>query len=282
MRRAVPDASLVGHEVGGYRIVSVIGRGAVGVVYLAEHVRLQRKVALKVLTAELARRPAFRERFLRESRIAAGLDHPNVVPVHDAGEADGVLFLAMRYVAGSDLRALLRRTGPLEPRRALAIVGQVARALDAAHARGLVHRDVKPGNVLIAENEHAYLADFGVSQELDGAALPGARAGSLEGTLGYLAPEQIEGGSVDGRADVYGLACVLYQCLAGAVPYENDSDLEKVWSHVHQPPPNLMDARPDLPPELARVLGAAMAKDPGDRPATSGQFARAAVAAVYR
>src|SRR5262249_126488 len=177
---------------------------------------LNRKVAFKVLAPALASQDDFRERFLRETRVATGLEHPHVVPVYDAGDVDGTLFLAMRYVEGSDLRALLRRSGPLEPRRALTIVAQVARALDTAHARGLVHRDVKPGNILIGEDEHAYLADFGVSQELDA---PGEHPGTPVGTVAYLAPEQIEGGPVDGRADQYGLACVLYECLCGEPPF---------------------------------------------------------------
>ena len=219
MGDALLNPTLTGRELGGYRVESEIGRGAMGVVYRAEHIHLRRAVALKVIAPEHARNDAFRDRFLRESRIAAALEHPNVVPVLDAGEAGGVLFLAMRHVEGSDLGALLRSEGRLEPDRAIAIVAQVAAALDAAHAHGLVHRDVKPGNILIAPPEHAFLTDFGVSHEMDGTLRPRGGAGTPAGTLAYLAPEQIEDGPVDGRADAYALGCVLFELLTGATPF---------------------------------------------------------------
>ena len=271
-------SELVGRVFAGYRIESVIGRGAMGTVYLAEDERLQRKVALKVLAPELVHQDAFWQRFLRETRIATALDHPHVVPVYDAGDAEGTPFLAMRYVEGSDLRALLRRAGPLEPRRALAIVAQVARALDAAHARGLVHRDVKPGNVLIAEDEHAYLADFGVSVELDA---PRAHPGSPVGTVAYLAPEQIEGATVDGRADQYALACVLFECVCGEPPFTRaDSDMAVLWAHLEDEPRPLGELRPGLPAALDGVLAKALAKDPRARFATCQAFADAAMEAL--
>jgi serine/threonine-protein kinase len=227
-----------------------------GVVYLAHQLVLDRMVALKLLAPELAEDEAFRVRFLRESRTAASLDHPSIVPIFDAGEVDGQLYLAMRYVEGGDLRALLKAEGPLEPERTLAIGEQMAAALDAAHARGLVHRDVKPSNVLLDSEEHVYLADFGLSRRLSeqGVAPPEGR--SL-GTAAYVAPEQIEGGEVDGRADVYALACVLYECLSGEPPFGQRSDIALLWAHLEDEPPGL--------PGLEDVFAKALAKDPGQR-----------------
>jgi serine/threonine-protein kinase len=188
----------------------------------------------------------------------------------------------MRYVEGTDLRAVLRSERRVDPGRAVRLIGHVAGALDDAHRRGLVHRDVKPGNVLVGqrdEEEQAFLTDFGLTKERAVASeLTGT--GLAIGTSDYIAPEQAQGREIDGRADIYALACVLYQCLAGAVPYERDSDIDKIWAHVHQPPPDLRERRPDLPVELSEVLLRGMAKDPGARPATAGQFARAAVAAA--
>jgi len=253
-----------------------------GIVYRATDLMLGRRVALKLMAPGLAADPTFRARFLSECRLAAAIDHPHAVDVFHAGEERGSLYVTMRYIDGTDLRAILRDQRRLEPERALRIAGQVAGALDDAHRHGLVHRDVKPGNMLLAwrdEEEQAYLADFGLTKDRAVASdLTGT--GLAIGTADYIAPEQAQGREIDGRADTYALACVLYQCLAGAVPYEHDSDLEKVWAHVHKPPPSLADVRPDLPPELGQVLARAMAKDPRERPATSGQFARAALAAM--
>ena len=272
----------LGSTFAGHRVDAVAGRGGMGIVYRATDLMLGRRVALKLMAPGLAADPTYRARFLSECRLAAAIDHPHAVDVFHAGEASGLLYVTMRYIDGTDLRAILREHRRLETERAVRFVGHVAGALDDAHRRGLVHRDVKPGNVLVAwrgEEEHAYLADFGLSKERAIASdLTGT--GLAIGTADYIAPEQAQGHDVDGRADTYALACVLFQCLAGAVPYENDSDLEKVWSHVHEPPPSLANARPDLPPELDRVLAAAMAKDPRERPATAGQFARAALAAM--
>ena len=274
----------IGSNFAGHRVDAVAGRGGMGIVYRATDLMLGRRVALKLMAPGLAADPLYRARFLSECRLAASLDHPHAVDVFHAGESGGLLYVTMRFIDGTDLRAILRGERRLEPERAVRFVAHVAGALDEAHRRGLVHRDVKPGNMLVAwrdEEEHAYLADFGLSKERAAASdLTGT--GLAIGTADYIAPEQAQGHEVDGRADTYALACVLYQCLAGAVPYENDSDLEKVWAHVHEPPPNLLDVRPDLPQDLARVLEAAMAKDPGDRPASSGQFARATLAAMSR
>ena len=284
-RHAAPSAELeIGSAFAGHRVDGVAGRGGMGIVYRATDLMLGRRVALKLMAPGVAADPTFRARFLSECRLAASIDHPHAVDVFHAGEERGRLYVTMRYVDGTDLRAILRGHRRLDPERALRFVGHVAGALDEAHRRGLVHRDVKPGNVLVAwrdEEEQAYLADFGLTKERAVASdLTGT--GLAIGTADYIAPEQAQGREIDGRADTYALACVLFQCLAGAVPYENDSDLEKVWAHVHQPPPSLADVRPDLPPQLGRVLAGAMAKDPGERPATAGQFARAAFAAMGR
>jgi DNA-binding beta-propeller fold protein YncE len=254
-----------------------------GVVYLAEQTGPRRQVALKLLLDPATASEAFRTRFLRESELAAAIDHPNVLPVYDAGETDEVLWIAMRYVDGIDLQALLDRDGPLEPEQALAIAGQVAGALDAAHTRSLVHRDVKPGNVLLAMEDgavvHAYLADFGLTKRIGGARGLTV-SGQVLGTIDYVAPEQIEGGQVDGRADQYSLGGVLFECLTGEVPFRRDSELAVLWAHVHDPPPRIGDHRPDLPAALDHVVGRALAKAPGDRYPSCGALVAAAQAAL--
>ena len=263
-----------------YQVEELIGRGGMGEVYLARDRRLERPVALKVLGADLAGDERFRERLLRESRLAAGLDHPNVVPIYEAGEAEGRLFIAMRYVDGTDLRALLRRQGALAPERALALAGQVAGALDAAHSRGLVHRDVKPSNVLVDDpggRDHCYLADFGLTQS---ASDRGPADGSLMGTLDYVAPEQIRGDPIDGRADQYAFACLLFECLTGSLPFRRDSEVATIFAHLEEPPPAASDHRHGLPPELDAVLARAMAKDPADRYGSCGELVGAAREAV--
>ena len=262
----------------GYRIEEPLGRGGMGVVYRAYDVRLKRTVALKLIAPEFAADLRFRERFERESELAMSLEHPNVIPIHDAGEAYSRLYLAMRCVEGADLRALLHRAGALEPRRALEIVRQVGNALDAAHARGLVHRDVKPSNVLLDSSEHAYLADFGLTRRFaeNGSSLD---ARSL-GTPAYLAPEQIEGRAIDGRADVYSLGCLLYECLTGAPPFAGSSRLAVAWAHLEQEPPRATERRPELPASLDPVIAKAMAKEPEDRYETCGDFADAARTAL--
>jgi serine/threonine-protein kinase len=269
---AVPAAPVgePGSALAGYRIESVAGRGGMGTVYLAEDERLGRRIALKVISPELATDEAFRERFLREWRVAASLEHPNIVPIHDAGESDGRLFIAMRYVEGSDLRSLIASDGPLEPPRTVAIAAQVASALDAAASRGLVHRDVKPANVLLDGRDHAYLCDFGLSK--DASALTElTRTGQLVGTLDYVAPEQIRGEAVDGRTDQYALACVLYECLSGAPPFRRGTEAEVLWGHMQDDPPPL----PGLP-ELDPVLARALAKSKEERYPTCAALVAAA------
>jgi serine/threonine-protein kinase len=227
------------------------------------------------MTPELAHDERFRERFLRESQLAASLDHPNVVPVYDADEADGVLYIAMRYVEGTDLRELLRSEGPLEPRRAVAIVGQAAAGLDAAHRRGLVHRDVKPGNILIGEDDHVYVSDFGLTKQASSQS--GLTAtGQLVGTVDYIAPEQIQGEPVDGRSDVYSLTCVLYETLVGAKPFEKDTEVATIWAHIQDPPPAPSSVCPELPRGLDAVIARGMAKRPDERFATCRDLVDAA------
>ena len=249
-----------------------------GVVYRAYDLRLKRTVALKFISPALARDERFRERFARETELAMSLEHPNVVPIHDAGDIDGQLYLAMRLVQ-SDLRKLLRAETRLEPARAVAICGQVANALDAAHARGLVHRDVKPSNVLLDHHEHVYLADFGLTRRLDENPAAGTDDRSI-GTPAYLAPEQLEGTPVDGRADVYALGCVLFECLTSTPPYPRASRLEVAWAHLEEEPPPVSRRRTDLPQAIDHVVSQAMAKDPRARHETCSGLVAAAESAL--
>jgi ABC-type transport system substrate-binding protein len=244
-----------GDELAGYRIEALLGRGGMGVVYRAHDLALDRKLALKLLAPELGADARFRDRFLRESRLAAALDHPAIVPVYDAGEVGGRLYIAMRLVDGTDLGRLLAAEGPLAPERALALLGPVADALDAAHERGLIHRDVKPSNVLVDERGHAYLADFGLSRRLADPA-PDLGGGRSLGTVDYVAPEQVRGGDVDGRADLYSLGCLLYECIGGRPPFAG-SDTAVVFAHLEQAPPGL--------PHFDAVIAKALAKSPEDR-----------------
>jgi serine/threonine-protein kinase len=262
----------IGTEIIGYRIEALVGRGGMGVVYRAYDLRLKRNVALKLIVPELSSDARFRERFLTETELAASLEHPNVVPVHDAGEVDDQLYIAMRYVEGGELKTLLQTDGQLEPGRALAICRQIAAALDAAHERGLVHRDVKPSNVLLDETEHVYLADFGLSRRLADRGVPGEEGLSV-GTPAYVAPEQIEGGAIDGRADQYALGCLLYECLTGQPPFVRDSELAVLWAHMQEPPPKASEL-------IDPVIATAMAKDPEQRYATCSELVDAARAAL--
>ena len=271
-----------GTRVAGYKVEALIGRGGMGAVYRAEEEGLGRKVALKVIAPELAQDERFRERFLRESRIAASLDHPHVIPIYQAGDEDGLLFLAMRYVEGTDLARVVAEDGALEPRRAVDLLSQVAEALDAAHEKGLVHRDVKPSNVLIAEaagREHCYLGDFGLTKRtgsLSGVSV----AGEIVGTLEYVAPEQITGNPLDERSDVYSLGCVVYECLTGQSPFPRATDVALLWAHVHEEPTPPTQARPDLPKELDTVLARALAKEPGRRYRSAGELIAATRSAL--
>jgi serine/threonine-protein kinase len=269
------DAARIGTELLGYRIEALVGRGGMGVVYRAYDPRLKRNVALKLIAPELSGDPRFRERFLVETELAASLEHPNVVPVHDAGEVEGQLYLVMRYVEGGELKTLLEREGALEPAHALAICGQVAAALDAAHGRGLVHRDVKPSNVLLDESEHVYLADFGLSRRLADVTGAGEERFSV-GTPAYVSPEQIKGGDVDGRADVYALGCVLHECLTGEPPYSRDSELALLWAHLQEPSPKPSERNPALASGIDAVVATALAKSTDDRYATCGELIGAA------
>ncbi|MGF1430619.1 serine/threonine-protein kinase [Kitasatospora sp. LaBMicrA B282] len=266
---------LVGRQLAGYRLEREVGRGGMAVVYRAADLRLGRTVAVKVLAPELARNEVFRKRFEHESRIAASIDHPHIVPVFAAGEADGVLFIAMRYVRGRDLRALLDREGPLPVARAVRLFAQVASALDAAHAHDLVHRDVKPGNILVAEGtdsdhpEHLYLTDFGLTKK--SLSLTGfTTVGKFVGTLDYVAPEQIEGKPVDGRCDVYGLGCVVYEALTGHPPFRREDDMALLWAQLHEPAPPA-----GIGPQVDAVLARALAKQPEQRWADCAEFVRA-------
>jgi len=263
----------VGSRLGGYVVQAQLGRGGMGAVFLATHERLGRKAALKVVAPELADDDEFRARFLRESELAASLDHPNVIPIYDAGEIDGVLYLAMRYVDGPSLQARLR-SGPLSPEETSQIVRQIAGALDAAHGAGLVHRDVKPANILLAEpGGHAYLCDFGLARRTSSEGA--TQTGFFLGTVDYCAPEQIEGGPVDGRADVYALGGVLYHCLAGQPPYVRSSEFAVLQAHLDDPPPTPSAVRAGLPPGIDTVVATAMAKRPEERYATGGALAAA-------
>ncbi|MGH3129304.1 MAG: protein kinase domain-containing protein, partial [Gaiellaceae bacterium] len=278
----VSDDPRVGTELAGYRIESLLGLGGMSVVYLAEDLRLKRRVALKLLAASLAEDESFRDRFLRESELAASIDHPNIVPIYWAGTAEDLLFLAMRYVEGRDLSERLQR-GRLDPADAIGILAQVASALDAAHARGLVHRDVKPSNVLLDTgarpdgSDHVYLADFGLTKRVSEKTGVGDD-GHLLGTIDYVAPEQIAGEEIDGRADVYSLGCVLYECLVGEPPFRRDSDLAVVFAHLETESPVPSTHRPELPAALDAVIARALAKDPEQRYPSCREFARAALA----
>jgi hypothetical protein len=270
-----------GTQVAGYRLAEHIGWGGMAVVYRAYDFRLDRWVALKILAPEIARDASFRQRFISESRAAAAVDHPHIIPVFEAGEASGVLFIAMRYVGGGDVGTLVRRCGPLGAARAVGIIGQVASALDAAHAAGLVHRDVKPANMLLgaasadsAGPDHVYLTDFGLSRQALSTAGP-TLAGQFVGTLDYMAPEQLKHRPVDGRADLYALACTAYEMLAGEPPFRRTEDLGLMWAQLAEPPPPLTSLRPDLPSAIDQVLTRGMAKSPADRYHSCPDFAAA-------
>src|SRR3954470_14287556 len=266
-----------GTEFGTWRLERVVGRGGMGVVYAATDLSLHRPVAIKVIASERADDADFRERFEREARLAASFDHPNVIPVYSAGEEDGHLYIAMRFVEGTDLERLLRRDGPIPFQRAAEIVRQIAEALDAAHAAGLVHRDVKPANVMLAGG-HVYLGDFGVTRAMDASdAL--TDTGPALGTVDFMSPEQLRGRRTDARSDVYALGCLLYTLLVGTPPFHRPTAAATVTAHLEDPPPRLPPGRA-IPTEFEAVLARALAKDPAGRYPSAGDLGRAAVAAA--
>src|SRR4051794_16105793 len=240
-----------GSRLGNYQIEALLGQGGMGVVYEAVQLSLSRRVALKGIAPELSRDERFQERFRREGRSQAALDHPNVVTLHEAGGADGQLFLAMQLVRGPSLKELIAR-GDLETGRVLRLLTPIADALDAAHEDGMIHRDFKPQNILVGSRDHAYLADFGLTRALGAAGL--TRTGQLVGTLDYVAPEQIHGQPATPRSDIYSFGAVLFECLSGNVPYQRDSDAAVLFAHISEPPPRLSELRPDVPPAIDAVL----------------------------
>ena len=271
--------ALIEKEFAGYRIDSRVGRGGMGVVYHATDLSLDRPVALKVLAENLARDPDFRRRFVSESKLAASLDHPNVIPIHAAGEHDGILYIAMRFVPGDDLRTLLRAQGRIEPKRAVLLVAQLASALDAAHEHGLVHRDIKPANVLVTAEDHVYLTDFGLSKRV-GADTEATRTGMVLGTLDYIAPEQIRGQAIGPFTDVYSLGCMITHLLTGQVPFTVPTEEAKMWAHFSEPPP-LPSARvPALGTAFDAIVTRAMSKHPRDRYPRAGEIGAAMLAAA--
>jgi serine/threonine protein kinase len=271
-----------GADFAGYRIEGVAGRGGMGVVYRARQRRPSRLVALKVIAPDLARDPQFRQRFERESQTAAQIEHPHVIPLYGVGEEDDHLYIVTRFVKGADLRQKIRAAGRLEPPDAARLVDQVADALDSAHEEGLIHRDVKPANVMIEERrrgEHAYLTDFGLAKHAASKSSVTAM-GHFVGTIDYMAPEQFEASSLDGRADVYSLGCVLFEALTGRVPYPLDAEPAKMFAHMRAPVPSVRETVPGVPEELDVVVGQALAKDRDERYPSAGDLGRAARAAA--
>ncbi|MFI5080351.1 MAG: protein kinase, partial [Streptosporangiales bacterium] len=280
----LPGRLAPGSQLAGYRTEEEIGRGGMAVVYRAYDDHLDRRVALKVLAPDLARDEVFRARFIQESRIAAATEHPNIIPVFSAGEADGVLYIAMRYVPDGDVRTLIDRVGPLPAARACALIAQAASALDAAHARGLVHRDVKPTNMLLeissrtSRPDHLYLSDFGLAKP--SAAATGLTAtGQFFGTVDYIAPEQIQGDLLDGRTDQYALACTAFEMLSGSPPFQRETGMAVISAQLSEPPPSLSARVPGLPAAADRVIAKALAKSPADRYDRCLDFAEALLAA---
>jgi hypothetical protein len=266
-----------GSDFGDWRIDRLIGRGGMGVVYLATDRRLNRPVAIKLIAEDRASDPAFRERFEREAQLTAAIDHPNVIPVYSAGEIDDQLYLATRFVDGTDLQECLRREGPLHPQRAAEVVQQVAEALDAAHAAGLVHRDVKPANVLLS-GRHAYLSDFGLTRSVESTAQLTDTDERL-GTVDFMSPEQLRGQRVDARSDVYALGCLLFTALTGRPPFHRGTAAATITAHLESPPPRASD-HAGVPDEFDVVIGRALEKDPERRYPSAGDLGRAAVAAA--
>src|SRR5947209_4213828 len=275
---AAHDLAL-GSRFAGCRIEKVVSQGEMGIVYLAEELALQRPVALKVIAPDFSADEHFRQRFRREQRVAAAIDHPNVIPIFDAGEAEGVLFIIMRFVDGSDLRAVMAQEGRLESGSAARIVRQVGAALDAAHSRGMLHRDVKPANVLLGRDHHVYLSDFGLAKQADDVGGL-TRQGSIVGRAAYVAPEQILAERVDARADIYALGCLLFETLTGEPPFARWTGGPQALAPVEAAPPSPLELRPDLPPEFDEVVRRAMARDPADRYPSAGDLGQAALVAA--
>jgi serine/threonine protein kinase len=283
---AMQPVLALGTEIAGYRVESFISRGGMALVYRAHDRRLGRRVALKLLAPQLSQDERFQQRFLRELQLAASLDHPNIIPIYEAGEASGLLYVVMRYVEGSDMKQLLEREGPLDLARILSILRQVGAALDAAHARGLVHRDVKPGNILIVSGtgredpDHVYLTDFGLAKDSPS---PSEETTSWRfiGTMDYVAPEQIGGKPVDGRTDIYSLGCVVYQALTGEPPFDRDDEAALLWAHLVERPPGVSARRPDVPHGVDAVVAKAMAKAPEDRHGSCRELVAELKAAIH-
>jgi len=275
-----------GTDIGGYRLETMLGEGGMGTVYLATRAADGRRAAVKIPKAELAQEPSFQQRFEREASYAASIEHPAIIEVFDAGAHEGTPYMAMRYVPGADLKEVLSRDAPLDPARTLAVLRQIAGALDAAHAAGLVHRDVKPGNVMIASGEgedpagQAFVTDFGLAKNPGADSIALTAAGQFVGTTDYVPPEQIMGKELDHRIDIYALGCVLFECLAARVPFHGDGDLQVLYAHLQDPPPKVTDYRSDLPPAIDDVVAKAMEKEPEDRFATCCELIEAAERAL--
>jgi serine/threonine protein kinase len=268
-----------GSTFAGYEVESVVGLGAIGILYRARQLRLDRLVALKVVAPDVANDPVIRERLRREARTVAALDHPNVVPLYAAGEEEGTVYIVTRWVEGTELGALIHRDGPLEPGRAARTAAQIAAALAMAHEKGVVHRDVKPTNVILTSEDHVYLTDFGLAKRV-GTAAGLTAVHRVQGTVDYVAPEQIEGSEPDARGDVYSLGCVLYETLTGEAPFAGQKGgMAKMWAQINAEPPSVRERRPDVPPAMEEVIARAMAKAPEARP-TAAAFRAAVLASV--
>ncbi len=268
-----------GARFAGYEVESVVGVGGVGILYRARQLRLDRPVALKLVEPETARDPVLRERLRREARAVAALDHPNVVPLYEAGEEDGTIYIATRWVEGAELGTLIHDDGPFDPGRAARIAAQIAEALALAHEKGLIHRDVKPSNVILTPEGHAYLTDFGLAKRAETAA-GFTGADQMLGTIDYVAPEQIEGSEPDARSDIYSLGCVLYEMLSGEAPFADQrGGMAKMWAQVNAQPRPVSDRRGDVPAALEDLTQRAMSKRPEERP-TAEQFSQAVLRAV--
>jgi serine/threonine protein kinase len=268
-----------GSKFAGYEVENVVGSGGIGILYRARQLRLDRPVALKLVEPDVAREPLVRERLRREARTVAALDHPNIAPLYEAGEEDGTVYIATRWVEGTELGALIQRDSPVEPARAARFAAQIASALEVAHEKGLVHRDVKPSNVIVTAEDHVYLTDFGLTKRAESASgLTGAA--QMMGTIDYVAPEQIEGGEPQARGDVYGLACVLYEMLTGAAPFAGETGgMAKMWAHLNADPPSVLEKRFDVPDALDATIRSGLAKRPDGRP-TAAAFAASVLSAV--